>query len=984
MSPAELHEQLFNYALGEALEEVNYRLRSQKDSVIAEGRGILNKDDRAVRPDIFIDDRETPNVVIECSYNANDANQDAQNRLGSKHPNVAGTPINTVFSVFIDQEFRLVKDMTLIKNQLIGGKSIRYALYQRISVKERDTKGILRWPDEGFIRGSVFDLSLLIPSAATPRENLLRVSNYVAMRVKEAARCLSRSLSLDQQNQIAVEVFQKSPLSGMRTAMVTWLNALLLQQLLVSSGAKGVESPLSSVGGGFYHAFKQLDQWKDIMDINWRSVFKSAYVTLSRASELSPLASVEALKFLIEGVNQISSTRLGSGIDIGAELFPQLSDDRKETAAFYTQASSSEFLATLSIEGTDLSGDEWSDPDLMQKHQLVDMACGTGTLLRAAYRRILNLHEKHHMGSWDMKKMRRDAMEIGIVGIDISPIAAHLTVSSLSAMCGIVDYTNTKIGWVKVGGELGYTGSLELFTSDYITDLLDKTVGTSSVDEKNASLHVKNASVQWIIMNPPYSRTRGGQSAFDISGFSKEERQRCQKRWGTLIAKKPVSKTAGMAASFLVLAKEKCKPNGRIGFVLPLTAAFAQSWQETRAMVERCFDDIIVVSVSGGKALKGKAFSADTNMEEMFLIATRSSEPNNYTPMDKRLLCVTLDHPMERMGIAREMARAVRRSTKKILDHEHNSQSIIVGDKEIGRLSVFKISGLGRPWHPIGTRHPEIAYAAQRLAYDGVLTFNGHHETLKIEFTTIGKLFTVGPTHDRIGHIHRKDPRGAFVFYPLRDDADALGSDRSLWHADSEKQKKLIVLPTHKGTGAKGVGSEQQRQHMRSCRSTLLYARNLRWTSQSLVAATTERPVHGGSSWTTLQTERDERLLKVFSLWANSTLGMMVHWTQGQRTQNGRSTLQIKAIKDIPCPDFSRLTDKVLTRSESAFNAIAKKGLKPTCLAHVDPVRKEIDHAIGKLLELSEAGKTLVPIIGKIWCNEPTVHGYNNQALSFL
>ncbi len=236
-----------------------------------------------------------------------------------------------------------------------------------------------------------------------------------------------------------------------------------------------------------------------------------------------------------------------------------------------------------------------------------------------------------------------------------------------------------------------------------------------------------------------------------------------------------------------------------------------------------------------------------------------------------------------------------------------------------------------------------------------------------------------------IGHIHRsKNPRGAFVFYPLRDDADALGSDRSLWHADSKKQKKLIVLPTHKGTGTKGVGSKQLREDMRSRRSTLLYAQNLRWTSQSLVAATTERPVHGGRSWATLQTERDERLLKVFSLWANSTLGMMAHWTQGQRTQNGRSTLQIKAIKDIPCPDFSRLTDKALTRSESAFNSIAKKGLKPTCLAHVDPVRKEIDHAIGELLELSEAGKMIVPIIRKIWCSEPSVHGFNRQALSLL
>ncbi|MCY4561207.1 MAG: hypothetical protein OXC03_02615, partial [Flavobacteriaceae bacterium] len=337
-----------------------------------------------------------------------------------------------------------------------------------------------------------------------------------------------------------------------------------------------------------------------------------------------------------------------------------------------------------------------------------------------------------------------------------------------------------------------------------------------------------------------------------------------------------------------------------------------------------------------------------------------------------------------RMGIAREMARAVRRSAKQVTASTATWHPIVVGDMEVGRLSVYRTDGIGRPWHPIGTQHPEIVYAAQRLVYDGVLTFNGHHETLKIEFTTIGKLFAVGPTHDRIGHIHRKDPRGAFVFYPLRDDADVLGSDRSLWHADSEKQKKLIVLPTHKGTGAKGVGSEQQRQDMRSCRSTLLYARNLGWASQSLVAASTERLVHGGRSWTTLQTERNERLLKVFSLWANSTLGMMVHWTQGQRTQNGRSTLQIKAIKDIPCPDFSRLTDKALTRSESAFDAIAKKGLKPTCLAHVDPIRKEIDHAIGELLELTEKGGKSVPIIRKTWCSEPSVHGFNRQALSLL
>ena len=53
----------------------------------------------------------------------------------------------------------------------------------------------------------------------------------------------------------------------------------------------------------------------------------------------------------------------------------------------------------------------------------------------------------------------------------------------------------------------------------------------------------------------------------------------------------------------------KTKPGGRIGFVLPLTAAFAEAWSCTRQMIEEDFEDIVAVVSSEG------SLSADTGMQ---------------------------------------------------------------------------------------------------------------------------------------------------------------------------------------------------------------------------------------------------------------------------------------------------------------------------------------------------------------------------------
>ena len=157
----------------------------------------------------------------------------------------------------------------------------------------------------------------------------------------------------------------------------------------------------------------------------------------------------------------------------------------------------------------------------------------------------------------------------------------------------------------------------------------------------------------------------------------------------------------------------------------------------------------------------------------------------------------------------------------------------------------------------------------------------------------------------------------------------------------------------------------------------------MRWTSQALLAAMTKHDTMGGRAWTVLESD-DIRVCKAFALWANSTLGMRVHWTQGQRTQAGRSTTQIGALGQMPCPRLDELDEKNLNRAENRFDELASSQLSPACQAHADEARRKIDSAVVKMLGLPKSAKDTVAALRSLWCSEPSVHGQNKQAVSML
>ena len=952
-----LHEQGFNYVLAEVLGECFPAMRTG-DSIVAESPG----SDGRGRVDIVVDIASMPMVAVECAFGGDDG-KDAHSRISGDDAR-----FETAIAINVPHGFQNMSPQEA-KDALRNGSEIGYAVLQNK----------YRFPRDGYVDGSVRELAAFMHVASVSKDKVSDVADKIEGRINGAAASLASRLPKRNVNSIMHRMSQRSPLTGMRTIAVLWLDALLAQHKISAAdpGIAQLPKPSPPTPPSFF-----AQEWRKILLCNWRSIFEPAVDTLEDAMKAYSKTVSEALSLLLECVEELNIARLGAHINVGAELFPKISEDRKQAAAFYTMPATAELLATLAINARDR--DDFGDADLFKHMKIADFACGTGTLLRASLHRVANLHAAAGGDADSLDCIYRDSMEGGLTGADVSPIASHLSVSSLVLTGNGKPYKEPNIGWVGVGHPIGdkmhgcSTGSLEFLMSNSVADVFGASYARrhrgDNGDDAGNLIFASDASMDYVLMNPPYSRTRGGQSAFDIAGLSAEERDGCQQRWGRMTRNLPASKKAGMAASFLVLARNKLKPGGKLGFVLPLTAAFAQSWEKTRAMLVTEFENIMAIAVPGSSG-GVENMSADTHMSEILLVASKRKQQNGSGKISP-VLCIALDQLPARSGEAGEYARMIMQAVQAMTN---SHCTITAGKSQLGHAVYFLPQEAGSPWSQLSVNNAEVGAIALKLA-KGVLEDLLRHQQWQFHcpMTTLDELFAVGPTHHLIGHPREGDGPGAFMFDEIQKESDLFGRDRALWSADSKTQTRLQVMPTHKGV----VADAKQAKRIREQAGILHYARNVRWTSQKLIAATTPFPVYGGRAWTTLLSD-DENLRHAFALYANSAFGAMVHWTRGQRQQQGRSQVQVNAIKQMPCPDLRQAAPDKLAAAAKVFAKLADKELLPLCQLHADPVRHEIDAAAADLLGIPHDAQML-SALRRLWCLEPSVHGGNQTALAML
>ena len=955
-----VHEAVFNHALGAVIAERNDGWIAVPSEIAVEQTGLI-RGNRALRPDILINTAVKPPLCIESEF-SNFPDQDAKARLGLtlEYGRTGRNTIRIVAAVKAPKRF---KALNLLDSEaaLKNGGTIEYAFLSLDG--DADAKTLRRFPEAGYLAGTAVDFVQTAGAMNPGTPEIEATAELIRGSIEDNVRLLG-ILGECTLKEIMGHMMQYTTLSGLSAANLLWLNAFLVQHSIAASRRSG---GIPHIPNGqalkTWTAGKQASCWRLILERNWRNVFRPAVRALEAAAAADWKTTDEAVRALAETAQIVISKQVEREISIGAELLPKLVEARKHTAAFYTRAPSAELLAALTIRPGDTV---WEDPLVLRENPVGDLACGTGTLLRAALREIQTLHRENGGTRDTARRLHRCAMEEGLYGCDISPIAVHMTTSNLAAAEPGSDYGGTKIQWTPVGGggdlpQLGALSFMELEArnrnSGVSTAVQIPLIGATAPEGKVSSgIHAEHEAETeaaqlpprgfgYVLMNPPYTRTHGGrnteekrkrsdaggapdadagtgQGAFEVPGLTRLETTRCQAEWGRRIkrGKYPADKRAGFAASFTCVAIDRLKPGGRLGLVLPTTAAGAKTWEKTRRAVEKSLKDIIVIGINAArKRDAGGALSADTSLDEMLLIGKKKGGRPTAESGAETITYVTLNEAPARQGEARAAAKAILRGLKT----PARNWPIRLGNSQIGTAIRCPLQD-GGPWSAVGAVDGRVVAAAERLRDDGVLVDIETDEeyVLPIPMKTVEDVLKVGPTHHLIGHLEGSTEIGAYEMSP-RTGTSPPQDEMSLWSVDGRRQRRMLLTATH---NAVQTGTDEQKANVDAKKAHLFYQRGFRFTANAVLAAATISKIHSGRSWTAL-IGKSRTIERAMALWFNSTLGMILHWHAGGRQQVGRVQIQVSGIKQIPAPDLGTLSGETLKAAAAAHLRLRETAL---------------------------------------------------------
>ena len=346
-----------------------------------------------------------------------------------------------------------------------------------------------------------------------------------------------------------------------------------------ASPPRAVASPSEFRSQGNFRPTQLLDEWNQILTVNYWPIFYTAGEILRI---LPTQLAAALLNLLWKTVEILIVGGVTNSHDLTGTVFQRLIADRKFLATYYTRPAAAALLAGLAMPASKpIAGDDWGDFQALSAVQIGDFACGTGTLLSTAYQRIGLLHQIH---GGLQERLHPIMMERGLVGLDVLPVAVHLTAAMLAGTYPSTAFEGECLLTMPYGThDWGVcVGSLELLQEQATFEILQaaaETAGGRGPEEiMNLVYRVGHAQFALVIMNPPFSRhgAREGaraqvhNPAFAAFGASEEEQNQLAKRVKQLGARGTGHGHAGMASYFVDLAHRKTAHAGTLALVLPL------------------------------------------------------------------------------------------------------------------------------------------------------------------------------------------------------------------------------------------------------------------------------------------------------------------------------------------------------------------------------------------------------------------------------
>ena len=569
------------------------------------------------RPDIIVRLPEGP-VILETEFEpAATVEADALSRLGMS---IDGQRVQNVFAVTVPARLRSTN---------------QEHLYERLATA---TLVWQEWRIDGTsgprLTGSAVELVNAIARSTPPAGNLDEAVDALDEGVRWAG---SRLYSSPGTVARVSKIFGAEPGDEVANmAALVIINAMVFQERL-ASGEAAYQSTSAARVNGMFSRIKLLQMWDHILGIDYYPIFSMARDVVQELSE------VEAAEVLAECA-KTAETLLGMGAvgrhDLAGRIFNRLISERKLLAAFYTSIPASTLLAGLALSPDRWPQVDWDSTEEISELRVVDPACGTGTLLMAAYRQIVQNHSAAAPTGSDNPLFHQILVEQVINGADVVQSAIHLTAATLAAMSPLVRFKQMQLHTLRLGTEIQkdlqgnksrrvWLGSLDWLEASEIQSFFSATeeqIGAAS----SAGSVVRQPIVDVVISNPPFTRrgSDGGKEqaisrVFSLPEGDRDSQQAIAKRTSALLKGTAANQMAGHASSFTVLADRLVKRGGRIALVLPVTALSGESWRDIREMLSTRYEIEFVVSSHDPNL---RSMSYDTGIAEALLVARRLRE----------------------------------------------------------------------------------------------------------------------------------------------------------------------------------------------------------------------------------------------------------------------------------------------------------------------------------------------------------------------
>ena len=914
-----------------------------------------------LQPDILITAPGRSPVVIEAEYMpAANVEAEANERLGLETA-VDGRVIEAAIALRYPRE---VSEAHTLSTALAAA-TLSYCVFT-------ENGGATRFPESGWLEGSVEDLADMVRLVSVPQHAVDRATTTLQEGIDGAAKFLDElnETRPGMTGEIAELLGMANVPQTRRMACAIIANALVFHDQIAGMHAR-IKSLARACGDSVDNPQGEvLAAWDAILNINYWPIFAIAKDILEHLDSADAARILRRLKNTAQAVN---ASGVENAHDLTGGIFQRLIADRKYLATFYTLPASAALLARLAV--AKLDGVDWSSAEAIGRLRIGDFACGTGALLSAVYEQIGARHER---AGGDAAKLHQVMMEEALYGCDVMPSAIHITGSTLSGVEPAVGFAKSRLYTMPYGRQKDGSvmiGSLELLQSSNVMTLFntsDPALRTGSAGEETAAqirAEIVDDGYDLVIMNPPFTRPGS-----DWEGSERDEDSIKHFRGLStgFVTQKDMAKSlkrytkdtcyhgyAGIASAFAALAHKKLKPGGVLALVLPLSTAVGLSWQRLRKVLADHYTELTVLSIAAAKKVD-TSFSSDTGMAECLIVA-RKLKPDELPDDMGRF--VSLRRRPQGFAHASSLAKEVidNKQVRSIDDGPYGGTRLMIGAELAGETIDAPHSE--NYWSAVRLLDCSVAQTAYALSQSRVW-LPGLISSVGLRVAALGEVGKRG-----LYDINIAGSTGPFTKVP----PSPTSTYPALWNHNAAQETRMVCQPDYQLLVKPGMEDKAALIWATASRPHL--NRDFQFNSQPLTVAFTEPANIGGRAWPNVIFD-DKRFDYALTVWANCTLGLLCFWWHSNRQISGRGTITIGAVESLPVLDLRCLIDEQLLMAEMIFDEFRDKDLMPAYLADTDPNRAHLDRrVVCDLLGFDEDIYVAVRRLSAKWCAEPSVHG---------